>query len=71
MSLRDGNGERAPGKVQEAGPYCRAAISRKGDKHSSPHSITSSARASSEGGIVMPSTLAILILIIGSNLVVW
>jgi hypothetical protein len=39
------------------------------DEHASPHSITSSARASSVGGIVRPSALAVLRLVNSSTFV--
>src|ERR1019366_5808121 len=45
----------------------RAADQR--DELAPPHSITSSARASSVGGMVMPSVLVVLRLITSSNLV--
>src|SRR5665811_500669 len=51
----------------------RCAISglmqRSKSRHSAIHSITSSARASSDGGTVRPSALAVLRLKINSNLV--
>ena len=45
----------------------RAAEQR--DELAPPHSITSSARASSDGGTIRPSILAVLRLITNSNLV--
>src|SRR5262249_10473540 len=48
-------------------PRCRAAKQR--DEGAAPHSITSSARASSESGTVRPSALAVLRLITNSYLV--
>src|SRR5262249_11705929 len=50
-----------------AGPRRRAAEQR--DEVAAPHSITSSARASSVGGISWLSILAVLRLITNSNLV--
>src|SRR5262249_34602844 len=46
---------------------CRAAEQR--DELAPPHSITSSARASSVGGTVRPSALAVFMLMISSTLV--
>src|SRR5215472_5971859 len=48
-------------------PHRCAAEQR--DELAPPHSITSSARASSDGGIVRPSALAVIRLITRSNLV--
>src|SRR5215468_5840693 len=48
-------------------PCHRAAEQR--DELASPHSITSSARASSVGGMVRPSALAVIRLMTRSNLV--
>src|SRR5262249_33428881 len=53
---------------------CRERARRRGaaeqrDERAPPHSITSSARASSVGGTVRPSALAVLRLITSSNLV--
>src|SRR5262245_3756356 len=48
---------------------CRAAEQR--DELAAPHSITSSARASSVAGTSRPSALAVLRLIKNSNLVAW
>src|SRR5262249_18003425 len=48
-------------------PHCGRAA-EKGDEIPPPHSITSSARASSVGGMVMPSDLAVLILTTSSTL---
>jgi len=41
------------------GAALQVASSRKGDEHASPHSISSSARASTDGGMVMPSSFAV------------
>ena len=49
-------------------PRCRRATEQR-DELAPPHSITSSARASSVGGTVRPSALAVLRLITSSNLV--
>src|SRR5262245_1054022 len=48
-------------------PHYRTADQR--DELATPHSITSSAMASSEGGTSMPNTFAVLRLITNSNLV--
>src|SRR5262249_56500896 len=50
-------------------PRRRAAEQR--HERAAPHSITSSARASSVGGTSRPRTLAVLRLIKNSNLVAW
>ena len=49
-------------------PYCRRAAEQR-DKLAPPHSITSSARASSVGGTSRPSAFAVLRLMTSSNLV--
>ena len=55
-------------RMRRQRPRCsRAAESR--DELAPPHSITSSARASSDGGIVSPSALAVLRLITSSYLI--
>src|SRR5215475_2313043 len=48
---------------------CRCCATEQRDERAAPHSITSSARASSDGGTVRPSTLAACALITSSNLV--
>src|SRR5262245_4824145 len=48
---------------------CNRRGANKGDELTPLHSITSSARTIIEGGIVMPSVLAVLRLITSSNLV--
>jgi hypothetical protein len=70
---------RSPPNLKAAGARCKWPSSRRGAEHRStaeqrdelapPHSITSSARASSVGGISTPSALAVLRLITNSNLV--
>src|SRR5262249_3909234 len=51
----------------ERPPSCRAA--KKRDELATPHSITSSASASSRSGTLRPSALAVFRLITSSNLV--
>ena len=48
---------------------CRAGAAEQRDELAAPHSITSSARASSIGGTSRPSALAVLRLITNSYLV--
>src|SRR5262252_6851756 len=55
-------------RVPRERPRCRAAEQRD-EIAPPPHSITSSARASSVGGTSRPSVLAVLRLMINSNLV--
>src|SRR5262249_24021833 len=55
-------------RPRREGPRCRRAANER-DKRAAPHSITSSASASSFGGISRPSALAVLRLMTKSNLV--
>src|SRR4051794_2771544 len=48
---------------------CHGGAAEPSDELTAPHSITSSARASSVGGISRPSTLAVVRLMMRSNLV--
>src|SRR5262249_40370900 len=48
---------------------CRRHATKQGDERAAPHSMTSSARASSVGGTSRPSALAVLRLMASSNLV--
>jgi hypothetical protein len=71
-----GLGTRTPSQRRLPAPLCLpnphgGAFLFRNAKLAAPHSITSSAMASSPGGIVRPSALAVLRLITNSNLVDW